>query len=199
GAGAFSHRDLRAARCGRSGRRGRAALRLRRDPGAGRARRLLGAFGARRPARDAYGADVRGGRQRLLQPSRAAHRRERGDLGRSVSPGARGGARPAAPLARPERGLVKFVHAADLHLDSPLRGLPVYEGAPVDEIRGATRRACEILVELCVGEGAALLVIAGDLYDGDWRDYSTGLFFVQQMARLRDAGVQVAWVRGNHD
>lgn len=94
---------------------------------------------------------------------------------------------------------MKFVHAADLHLDSPLRGLPVYEGAPVDEIRGATRRACENLVELCVDEGAALLVIAGDLYDGDWRDYSTGLFFVQQMARLRDAGVQVAWVRGNHD
>lgn len=94
---------------------------------------------------------------------------------------------------------MKFVHAADLHLDSPLRGLPVYEGAPVDEIRSATRRACENLVELCVDEGAALLVIAGDLYDGDWRDYSTGLFFVQQMARLRDAGVQVAWVRGNHD
>jgi DNA repair exonuclease SbcCD nuclease subunit len=94
---------------------------------------------------------------------------------------------------------VKFVHAADLHLDSPLRGLPAYEGAPVDEVRGATRRALENLVELCVEESAALLVIAGDLYDGDWKDYSTGLFFVQQMARLRDAGVHVAWVRGNHD
>lgn len=94
---------------------------------------------------------------------------------------------------------MKFVHAADLHLDSPLRGLPAYEGAPVDEVRGATRRALENLVELCVEESAALLVIAGDLYDGDWKDYSTGLFFVQQMARLRDAGVHVAWVRGNHD
>lgn len=94
---------------------------------------------------------------------------------------------------------MKIVHAADLHLDSPLRGLSAYEGAPVEEIRGATRRACENLVDLCVEEGAALLLIAGDLYDGDWKDYSTGLFFVQQMARLREAGVQVAWVRGNHD
>lgn len=94
---------------------------------------------------------------------------------------------------------MKFVHAADLHLDSPMRGLAAYDGAPVDEIRGATRRAFENLVELCVDEGAGLLLIAGDLYDGDWKDYSTGLFFVQQMARLRDAGVYVAWVRGNHD
>ncbi len=95
--------------------------------------------------------------------------------------------------------LMKLVHAADLHLDSPLRGLESYDGAPVDEVRGATRRALENLVDLCVDEEAKLLLIAGDLYDGDWRDYSTGLFFVEQMARLREAEVQVAWIRGNHD
>ncbi|MET0794600.1 MAG: metallophosphoesterase, partial [Polyangiaceae bacterium] len=72
---------------------------------------------------------------------------------------------------------MKFVHAADLHLDSPLAGLSKYEGAPVEQIRGATRRALENLVKLCIAEHAELLVIAGDLYDGDWRDYSTGLFF----------------------
>ncbi|HPG27462.1 MAG TPA: DNA repair exonuclease [Myxococcota bacterium] len=94
---------------------------------------------------------------------------------------------------------MKFVHAADLHLDSPLRGLEAYEGAPVDEIRGATRRAVSNLVELCLEEEAALLVIAGDLYDGDWRDYNTGLFFLRQVTRLLREGVRVAWVRGNHD
>jgi DNA repair protein SbcD/Mre11 len=94
---------------------------------------------------------------------------------------------------------MKFVHAADLHLDSPLRGLARYPGAPVEELRMASRRACENLVELCVHERAQLLLIAGDLYDGDWRDYSTGLFFAAQMARLREAGVQVVLVRGNHD
>lgn len=94
---------------------------------------------------------------------------------------------------------MKFVHAADLHIDSPLRGLERYEGAPVELIRGATRRAVEHLVELCLTEGAKLLVLAGDLYDGDWKDYSTGLFFCQQMARLREADVTVVWIRGNHD
>jgi len=94
---------------------------------------------------------------------------------------------------------VKIVHAADIHLDSPLRGLVRYEGAPVERIRGATRRALENLVALCEQEQAALLLIAGDLFDGDWRDYSTGLFFVAQMARLRQAGTRVVMLRGNHD
>jgi exonuclease SbcD len=94
---------------------------------------------------------------------------------------------------------MRFVHAADLHLDSPLSGLSKYEGAPVEQIRGATRRALENLVELCLTEHAELLVIAGDLYDGDWRDYSTGLFFNKQMSVLRAADVKVVWIRGNHD
>lgn len=94
---------------------------------------------------------------------------------------------------------MKLVHAADIHLDSPLRGLVRYEGAPVERIRGATRRALENLVALCEQEQAAVLLIAGDLFDGDWRDYSTGLFFVAQMARLRSAGTRVVMLRGNHD
>lgn len=94
---------------------------------------------------------------------------------------------------------MKLVHAADLHIDSPLAGLARYENAPVDQIRSATRRATENLVQCCLDEGACLLVLAGDLFDGDWKDYSTGLFFTGQMARLRQAGVQVALVRGNHD
>lgn len=94
---------------------------------------------------------------------------------------------------------MKFVHAADLHIDSPLRGLERYEGAPVELMRGATRRAVEHLVDLCLEEEAKLLLLCGDLYDGDWKDYSTGLFFCHQMARLRQADVSVVWIRGNHD
>jgi DNA repair protein SbcD/Mre11 len=94
---------------------------------------------------------------------------------------------------------VKFVHAADLHIDSPLCGLERYEGAPVERVRGATRRALENLVELCLAEDAAFLLLAGDIFDGDWRDYGTGLFFIAQMARLRQAGIAVYLIRGNHD
>ncbi len=94
---------------------------------------------------------------------------------------------------------MKFVHAADLHLDSPLRGLERHEGAPVERIRAATRRAMERLVEACIQEEVSLLLIAGDLYDGDWTDYSTGLFFAKQTARLKEAKIRVVWLRGNHD
>lgn len=94
---------------------------------------------------------------------------------------------------------MKIVHAADLHLDSPLRGLSEYEGAPSAEIRAATRRALVALVDLCVEVEAALLLIAGDLYDGDFKDYSTALYFTEQMSRLRATGTQVVWLRGNHD
>ena len=93
----------------------------------------------------------------------------------------------------------RIVHAADLHIDSPLRGLERYEGAPVDVIRGATRKACARLIDLCLHESADLLLIAGDVFDGDWRDYSTGLFFAAQLSRLRDSGTRVVLVRGNHD
>jgi DNA repair exonuclease SbcCD nuclease subunit len=94
---------------------------------------------------------------------------------------------------------LKLVHAADLHIDSPLRGLDRYDGAPVERLRGATRRALENLVSLCVEARADALLLAGDVFDGGWRDFSTGLFFVSQMSRLREAGVPVVLVRGNHD
>jgi DNA repair protein SbcD/Mre11 len=92
-----------------------------------------------------------------------------------------------------------FLHAADIHLDSPLRGLEHYDGAPVDQVRGSTRRAFEKLVNLCLEQRCQFLLLAGDLYDGDWKDYNTGLFFVHQMSRLNEAGIHVISVRGNHD
>ena len=95
--------------------------------------------------------------------------------------------------------MVKFLHAADLHLDSPLRGLERYDGAPVDEIRTATRRALENLVRLAIEEQVRFVLIAGDLYDGDWKDYNTGLFLRRCLGELNDAGIEVFLIAGNHD
>ncbi|MBN1931734.1 MAG: DNA repair exonuclease [Desulfobacterales bacterium] len=95
--------------------------------------------------------------------------------------------------------MFKFLHAADIHLDSPLQKLERYEGAPVEEIRRATRRALENLVALAIAEKVAFVLISGDLYDGDWRDYNTGLYFVSQMAKLREAGISTYIIAGNHD
>ena len=73
--------------------------------------------------------------------------------------------------------MFRFIHTADLHLDSPLQGLEYHEGAPVALLRGATRRAFENVVQLALDEAVDFVVIAGDIYDGDWKDYSSGLFF----------------------
>ena len=95
--------------------------------------------------------------------------------------------------------MFKFIHAADIHLDSPLRGLEQYEGAPVQEIRDAARRALANLVDLAIEQKVAFVLIAGDIYDGDWRDYNTGLYFVDQIRRLREANIRLYLISGNHD
>jgi DNA repair exonuclease SbcCD nuclease subunit len=95
--------------------------------------------------------------------------------------------------------MFKFIHAADIHLDSPLHKLDAYEGAPKDEIRQASRRAFDNMVRSAIVESVDFVLIAGDLYDGDWKDYNTGLHLVSRTAELREAGIPVYIVAGNHD
>lgn len=93
----------------------------------------------------------------------------------------------------------RFIHAADVHLDSPLRKLEFSDGAPVEEIRGATRRALVNLVDTAIDRAVDFVVISGDVYDGDWRDHQTGLFFARQATRLTQANIPLFLIRGNHD
>ncbi len=93
----------------------------------------------------------------------------------------------------------RFIHTADIHLDSPLRGLAGQEGKAADRIRTAARAAFDALVGQAIDDEVSFFVIAGDLYDGDWRDYQTGLFFVGQMGRLAKAGIPAFVLHGNHD
>ncbi|AEC19352.1 metallophosphoesterase [Pusillimonas sp. T7-7] len=94
---------------------------------------------------------------------------------------------------------MRFIHAADIHLDSPLTGLSAYEDAPVQRLRTATREAFTRLVNVAIDEAVDFMVIAGDLYDGNWKDHNTGLYFVAQMGRLNRAGIPVYLLYGNHD
>lgn len=93
----------------------------------------------------------------------------------------------------------RFIHTGDIHLDSPLKGLSGQQGAAAERIRTATRVALDNLVGQAIEEQVDFMIIAGDLYDGDWRDYQTGLFFVKQMGRLAQAGIPVFLLYGNHD
>jgi DNA repair protein SbcD/Mre11 len=96
-------------------------------------------------------------------------------------------------------GRLKFIHAADIHLDSPLVGLSAYQDAPADLLRLATRNAFENLVAEAISEEVDFVIIAGDLYDGPWRDFNTGLFFAREMGRLNAADISVYLLMGNHD
>lgn len=96
--------------------------------------------------------------------------------------------------------MARIIHAADIHLDSPLQGLGRLGDADLAaELRAATRRAYDNLVRRCIDERADLLVIAGDIYDGDWRSYETGEHFIRGLHALRDSGIEVALLYGNHD
>jgi len=82
---------------------------------------------------------------------------------------------------------MKFIHCSDLHIDSPLQGLERYEGAPVDAMRSAPRGALKNIVEIAIDNAVDLVVMAGDIFDGDWRDYNTA------------KKIPVVLIRGNHD
>ncbi len=94
---------------------------------------------------------------------------------------------------------MRFIHCADIHLDSPLRGLELYDGAPVAEMRDATRRAFANIIDLAIERAADCVLIAGDVFDGDWPDFNTGLHFAAQLRRLATADIRVFLCHGNHD
>ena len=93
----------------------------------------------------------------------------------------------------------RFIHAADIHLDSPLRSLALRNHDLAALIGNATRRAFENIIDLCLSERVNALLIAGDLYDGDQTSMKTARFLAEQLRRLDQAGIDVFIIRGNHD
>ncbi|MBL0373768.1 DNA repair exonuclease [Rhizobium sp. KVB221] len=93
----------------------------------------------------------------------------------------------------------RFVHTADIHLDSPLRSLSLRDPDLAALIGNATRQAFVGIVDLCIEEAVDALIIAGDLYDGDQTSMKTARFLASQMERLHQAGIDVFTIRGNHD
>ncbi len=93
----------------------------------------------------------------------------------------------------------KFLHAADLHLDSPLLGLASKSPGFARRVDDASREALDNLVALAKDEGCRFVLLAGDVFDGELRDMRAGLFFVSRMRKLEEAGIDVFMVLGNHD
>ncbi len=95
--------------------------------------------------------------------------------------------------------MFKFVHAADLHLDSPFRGITAESETVAETLRSATFDAYDALITLCIERRADFLVIAGDVYDGADRSLRAQLRFRDGLAKLAEHGIRAFVVHGNHD
>lgn len=92
-----------------------------------------------------------------------------------------------------------FVHAADLHLDSPFRGVTAESPAIAGSLHLATFEVYNSLIDLCIEKQVQFLLIAGDIYDGADRSLRAQLRFRDGLQRLVDNNIQAFVVHGNHD
>lgn len=93
----------------------------------------------------------------------------------------------------------RFIHAADLHLDSPFRGLAEASPKLREELQAATLGALSRIVDHTIQSKADFLVIAGDIYDSKDRSLRALVTFRKQMERLAERDISVFVVHGNHD
>ena len=91
---------------------------------------------------------------------------------------------------------MRFIHIADVHLDTPFSSRSPAVRA---RLREATREAFRGAVGLAIQERVHAFLIAGDLFDGDRVSFETEAFVVGELERLQHAGVQVVYATGNHD
>jgi len=95
--------------------------------------------------------------------------------------------------------LIRILHTADIHLDSPLRSLALRDAALRDQVEAATRTALSRLIDLALAERVAAVLVAGDLFDGRQRSARSAAFLMTQLDRLGAAGIRLFYIKGNHD
>ncbi|HLS69334.1 MAG TPA: DNA repair exonuclease [Kiloniellales bacterium] len=95
--------------------------------------------------------------------------------------------------------MIKILHTADVHLDSPLKSLALRDEELRSRVQTATRAAFSRIVDTALAEEAAALLIAGDLFDGAERSARTAAFLTAELDRLRARGIRVFYIKGNHD
>jgi DNA repair protein SbcD/Mre11 len=92
-----------------------------------------------------------------------------------------------------------FVQAADLHLDTPFACARAESPTIAETLREATFRAWQRIVEISVENGAAFVVVAGDIYDASQKSLRAQLRFREGLERLSKKGIQAFVTHGNHD
>ncbi|GAB5406217.1 MAG: DNA repair exonuclease [Aureliella sp.] len=93
----------------------------------------------------------------------------------------------------------KFLHVADIHLDSPLAHLRKLDPAAATRLQAASRTALERVVATAIENSVSAVVVAGDLFDAPVEDASAGIWVESQFRKLVRAEIPVILIRGNHD
>lgn len=94
---------------------------------------------------------------------------------------------------------IRFIHTADLHLDSPFKGMTGLPTDHLNKLRDSTFEAFTKLIEHAVKTKPDFMLIAGDIYDGEDRSLRTQMKFREGMVKLDAAGIPVFISHGNHD
>lgn len=94
---------------------------------------------------------------------------------------------------------VTFIHAADLHLGAPFKGLRSIAPAWADVLLQAIPEAFRSIIETAIKEQVDFVVFAGDIFDNSHPSYADFSLFLSGLKQLQEAGIPVYFVTGNHD
>jgi len=94
---------------------------------------------------------------------------------------------------------VKFIHTADIHLDTPFKGLSSLNRDLALKLKDATFKVFKRIVDLCINESVDFLIIAGDIFDIENKSLTTQIRFISEIKRLSEKGIKVYYTCGNHD
>ncbi|WP_245570578.1 metallophosphoesterase family protein [Jeotgalicoccus marinus] len=95
--------------------------------------------------------------------------------------------------------LVKFIHAADLHLDSPFKSRTKMPASILEILMESTYKSVTRMVDFAISERVDFILISGDVFDQANRSLKSEIFLKNQFNRLRDKGIFVYMIHGNHD
>ncbi|PIC56523.1 DNA repair exonuclease [Sporosarcina sp. P12(2017)] len=94
---------------------------------------------------------------------------------------------------------IRFLHTADLHLDSPFKGMASAGPDELARLQQSTFAAFDRFIAYAVKERPDFIVIVGDLYDGEDRSLRAQIRFQQGMQQLQKVNIPVYLSYGNHD
>ncbi|MEW9669083.1 metallophosphoesterase [Ammoniphilus sp. 3BR4] len=94
---------------------------------------------------------------------------------------------------------MKFVHAADLHLDTPFVGLSQLPPLIREQIQESTFQSYQRLIDFCIEEQVDFLLLSGDIYNSSDRSLRAQLRFKEGLEKLASFGISSYVIHGNHD